>query len=62
MNKYTHPKLMGKVVKNWKRYCKRIEKTISVTDVIPAQLFLDAYIAGYRQGQRDNKRGIRFRH
>jgi len=42
------------VNKSWKQYCKNLGK-VSVADVIPAQLFLDAYVYGYRHGKRSKK-------
>ena len=41
----------SKCVRAWTRYCKKLGK-ISVADVIPAQLFLDAFVYGYRCGKR----------
>ena len=41
----------------WDQYCRKLGK-FSVTDVIPAQLFLDAFVYGYRCGMRETGKEI----
>jgi hypothetical protein len=38
-----------KLVDSWNRYRKKVD----VAGVIPAQLFLDAYVRGYRQARKE---------
>ena len=47
-----------KCVEAWNRYCKKLGNT-SVADVIPAQIFLDAFMYGYRCGKRARRTALR---
>lgn len=44
--------LMKKIGSSWKSYGKSLGRQ-SVANIIPAQLFLDAYLAGWKQGMTD---------